>query len=119
MLILTISTLGCTEDHEHQLITDIEKNNNPRLVELNPKAWERLPMEVVISDFQQSDGVFSSFICDEIIKRLSSDPLGTLEELNSIDMTSRTYAFKICIQPGEFRRFPECLNIGIENKDPV
>ena len=98
-LFLSIFTQGCTEEHELQPVTNVVKNSNPRLVELNPRAWEKLPMEVVISDFQQSDGIFSSFICDEIIKRLSSDSLSTLKELNTIDVASRTYAFKICMSP--------------------
>jgi hypothetical protein len=77
----------------------IDENKNPRFSELTPKAWEGLSMEVVVSDFQHSDGIFSSFICDEIIRRLSLEPLDTLQALSQIDKDSRTNAFKICFHP--------------------
>ena len=56
-------------------------------------------MEVIISDLQESDGIFSSFICDEINKRLSREPLVSLQALNVIDKKSRLYAFTICLSP--------------------
>ena len=61
-------------------------------------------MELVISDFQQSDGIFSSFICDEINKRIKSEPLKSLQELDAIDKKSRKNAFKNCFssEAGDF-----------------
>lgn len=90
---------GRGEEQKPQPVAKVDENRNPRLADPNSKAWEGLPMEVVISDFQQSDGIFSSFICDEINKRLSTDPIGSLRELNSIDVKPRTRAFKICLSP--------------------
>lgn len=90
---------GCSEEQTPKPTVKVDDNLHPRFSELNPRAWEGLPMKVLISDFQQSDGIFSSFICDEINKRLSTDPSGSLRELHSIDKTSRTNAFKICLSP--------------------
>jgi hypothetical protein len=90
---------GCSEEHKTKPTVKTFENQHPRLSDLNPRAWEDLPMEVVIADFQQSDGIFTSFICDEINKRLSTDPSGSLRELHSIDKTARTSAFKICLSP--------------------
>jgi hypothetical protein len=56
---------------------------------------------VVISDFQDSDGIYSSFICGELIKRLALKPLDTLKALDQIDKDSRTNAFRICFHPEE------------------
>ncbi|MDH3360245.1 MAG: hypothetical protein OEL55_05175, partial [Desulfobulbaceae bacterium] len=72
---------------------------NLRLAELNPRAWDGLPMTVLIDDFQHSDGIFSSFICDEIIKRMTADPQGALRELNLIENEKRSRALGICFSP--------------------
>lgn len=109
---LTIPAMGFTENTQ-----------NPRMLKLDPYAWQGLPMKVIISDFQQSDGVFTSFICGEIINRLSKNTLQTLKELNDIDEPSRTDVFKICMHPesGEGfvvlkpisqykKQFPEVVN---------
>lgn len=82
-----------------QPITKGDENRNPRFAELNPYAWKGLPMEVVIVDFQESDGIFSSFICDEINRRLSGDLSGTLQAMSTIDKKSRINAFNICFHP--------------------
>ena len=88
--------LGFNDENKAQPITKKEEYTNPRLSEPNPSAWNNLSMEIVISDFQESDGIFSSFICDEIKKRLKAEPLKSLQSLNAIDRKSRLYAFKIC-----------------------
>ncbi len=75
------------------------ENKNPRMVELDPYAWRGVPMAMVIADFQQSDGVFSSFICDELTNRLTDEPLVSLQSLNAIDRKSRVYAFGVCLSP--------------------
>ena len=98
-ILLTIFLQGCGEEQQRQPEINLDEKRNPLLVVPNPKAWEGLPMVMVISDFEQSDGIFSSFICDEINKRLSADPLDSLKELNFIDVNSRTYVFKICFSP--------------------
>ena len=90
---------GCGEEQKPQPVAKVDENRNPRLIDLNPNAWNGLSMEVVISDFQESDGIFSSFICDEINKRLSREPLASLQALNVIDKKSRRYAFTICFSP--------------------
>lgn len=90
---------GCDEEKKPQPMAKVDKNRNPRLVDLNPNAWKDLSMKVVISDFQESDGIYSSFICDEIRKRLSIDPLNSLRSLNEIDKKSRVRAFSICLSP--------------------
>ncbi len=90
---------GCSEEQVSSPPQKAEEDRHPRFSKLDPKAWEGLPMKTVVSDFQTSDGIFSSFICDEINKRLSTDPSVSLEELNKIDTKSRTYAFKICFSP--------------------
>ena len=87
---------GEGEDAPGRIVND---KNNPRFAELNPYAWEGLPLEVVISDFQHSDGIYSSFICGEIIKRLASEPEDTLKALEPIDKDARNKAFKICFHP--------------------
>lgn len=94
-------------------------NTNTRLNDPNPEAWSTLPMEIVISDFQKSDGIFSSFICDEINKRIQSEPLKSLHDLDAIDKKSRKYAFKICFSP-EASDSTEVLNVisGYSNKYP-
>ena len=91
--------LGFHDQNNAQPVAEKEENTNPRLSEPNPSAWNNLPMEVVISDFRESDGIFSSFICDEINKRITSEPLKSLQELDAVDKTSRKYAFKNCFSP--------------------
>lgn len=76
-----------------------DEDDNPRFAELDPRAWDGLPMSVLIDDFQHSDGVFSSFICDEIIKRITADPQGALQDLNAIDVLKRGRAFEVCFSP--------------------
>ena len=92
-----IFLLGPNDQNKAQPVTKKEENTNPRLSEPDPSAWNNLPMEIVISDFQESDGIFSSFICDEIKKRLKTEPLESLQSLNVIDRKSRLYAFRICL----------------------
>lgn len=75
------------------------ENRGPRMVKMDPYAWRGLPMETLIADFQLSDGVFSSFICDELTGRLVADPSGSLQALNAIDKPSRIKAFKSCLHP--------------------
>ena len=89
--------LGFNYENKAQPTTEKEENTNPRLSEPNPSVWRDLPMEIVISDFQESDGIFSSFICDEIKKRLQAEPLKSLQALKVIDKKPRLYAFKICL----------------------
>ena len=114
---------GCGEEQIFKPKREVEHKSHPRLSELNPYAWKSLPMKTVIADFQQSDGIFSSFICDEIDKRLSENLLDTLKDLNAIDMKSRRYTFKICFSPESehpslplekirvySREFPELIN---------
>ena len=72
---------------------------NPRMIELNPNAWKTLPMETVIADFQEADGVFSGFICNEIIKRLKANPATALKDLSLVNKVSRKKAFHICMHP--------------------
>ena len=95
------------------------ENTNTRLSDPDPEAWNNLPMALVISDFQESDGIFSSFICDEINKRIKSEPLKSLHDLGAIDKKSRKYAFKICFSP-EGSDSTEVLNVisGYSNKYP-
>jgi hypothetical protein len=95
----TLFLQGCGEEQKPKPVVKVDENIHPRLSDPNPSAWEGLSMELVIADFQQSDGIFSSFICDEINKRLSVEPSGTLKELSTIDKKSRSYAFKICLSP--------------------
>lgn len=111
--------LGFNDENNAQPITEKEENTNPRLSEPNPSAWNNLPMEVVISDFGESDGIFSSFICDEINKRIKSEPLKSLQELDAVDKKSRKYAFKNCFSP-EASDSSGVLNIisGYSNKFP-
>ena len=90
---------GCSEEQKPKPAVKVDENKHPRLSDPNPNAWNGLSMEVVISDVQESDGIFTSFICDEINKRLSVDPLGSLQALNEIDKKPRNYAFKICLSP--------------------
>lgn len=108
-IIIAISFAGCGNEQKTEPVARVDKSQNPRFADLNPRAWEGLPMEVLMSDFQHSDGIFSSFICDEINKRLSSDPSGSLGELKLIDKESRTRAFKLCLSP-EIGAPPEVLN---------
>ena len=98
-ILFSATFYGCSEEQHSEPVIKIDENKHPRLSELNPGAWEGLPMDIVISDFQQSDGIFSSFICDEINKRLSTDPSVSLNELKSVDKQSRIYVFKICFYP--------------------
>lgn len=70
-------------------------------------------MKTVIADFQESDGVFSSFICDEIAKRLTEDLKGSLLELEDIEKKSRMKAFRICLSPEDGG--PPGLMENIEN----
>jgi hypothetical protein len=64
-VILTVCILlafsVCGEENNPQPVTQGDTNRNPRMIDLDPNAWNDLPMEVVISDFQESDGIFSSF----------------------------------------------------------
>ena len=90
---------GCDEEKKAQPVAQINENRNPRLIDLNPNAWKDLPMKVVISDFQKSDGIFSSFICDEIRKRLSTKPLKTLQSMKEIEKKSRIRALNNCLSP--------------------
>jgi hypothetical protein len=102
-VILTVCILlafsVCGEENNPQPVTQGDTNRNPRMIDLDPNAWNDLPMEVVISDFQESDGIFSSFICDELIKRLVTDTSNSLKQLNKIDRNSRINAFKNCFSP--------------------
>jgi hypothetical protein len=108
VFVFTLLLLGCSEEQKMQIVARGDENRNPRLNELNPYAWNGLPMEIVVSDFQESDGIYSSFICDEINKRLSEDPLGSLHAFNAIENESRIYLFKICLSP-EVGAPPEVL----------
>jgi hypothetical protein len=101
VIVLALPVQGVCDEGKGASESRINDKNNPRLADLNPYAWQGLPMEVVISDFQHSDGIYSSFICGEIIKRLALKPLDTLKALDQIDKDSRTYAFKICFHPEE------------------
>ena len=87
------------ENKDTRSVLKSDKNRNPRLIDPDPNAWNDLNMNVVISDFQESDGIFSSFICDEIKKRLTTDPLNSLSSLNEIDKKSRVRAFRNCFSP--------------------
>ena len=69
------------------------------MIAMNPRAWDNVSMAVLIADFQQADGIFSSFICDELMKQLSIKPLTSLDALNLIDIQSRNKAFTICFHP--------------------
>ncbi|MFC2073950.1 hypothetical protein ACFLR3_01730 [Campylobacterota bacterium] len=99
VLLVYLMTQVYSEEQVPNPSQKIEENKHPRLSDLDPKAWKGLPLEVVVSDFQVSDGIFSSFICDEFNKRLSTDPSGSLDKLNKIDKKSRIYLFKICLSP--------------------
>lgn len=99
LMIFAIPVQGVGSEGEGVPERIINDKNNPRFADLNPNAWEGLPMDVVISDFQHSDGVFSSFICGEIIRRLASEPEATLKALEPIDKDARTKAFRICFHP--------------------
>ena len=122
--IIIITILGfalllvCNDENLAQPITKNE-NTNTRLSDPNPGAWNNLPMELVISDFQESDGIFSSFICDEINKRIKSEPSKSLQELDAVDKESRKYAFKNCFS-SEASDSSGVLNIisGYSNKYP-
>ena len=98
-MIFAIPVQGVSSEGEGVSERIINDKNNPRFADLNPYAWEGLPMDVVISDFQHSDGIFSSFICGEIIRRLASKPMDTLKALEAIDIGARTKAFTICFHP--------------------
>ena len=100
IILSSLTLLGCSEQEQaSKPVQEVKQNKHPRLSEPDPRAWEGLPMEVVISDFQKSDGIFSSFICDELNKRLSENPSDSLSELNQIDKKTRMHAFKICLSP--------------------
>lgn len=90
---------GCEDEKKTQPVATTKENSNPRLIDLNPNSWKNLPMKLVISDFQESDGISSSFICDEITKRLSTEPLKSLQSMEEIDKESRVYAFNNCFSP--------------------
>jgi hypothetical protein len=122
--IIIITTLGialllvCNDDNLAQPITKNE-NTSTRLSDPNPNAWSNSPMDLIISDFQESDGIFSSFICDEINKRIKSEPLKSLQELDAVDKKSRKYAFKICFssEAGDFSGVLNSIS-GYSNKYP-
>ncbi len=89
---------ACGEEQKPQPAVEmIDESRNQRLIDLNPNAWKDLPMKVVISDFQESDGIFSSFICDELTSRMIAETSKSLKSLDSIDRNSRVRAFKICL----------------------
>ena len=114
----SILLLGLNGENKAEPVTRSE-NTNPRLNDPNPDAWNNLPMELVISDFQKFDGIFSSFICDEINRRIKSETLKTLQELETIDKRSRVYAFSNCFSP-EANDYSKMLDIirGYSNKFP-
>lgn len=99
VIMFSFTVQGISGEREGASESRINDKNNPRFADLNPYAWEDLPMAVVISDFQQSDGIYSSFICGEIIKRLATEPLLALKALEPIDKAARTRAFSICFHP--------------------
>ena len=110
--------LVCNDDNLAQPFTKNE-NTNTRLSDPNPGAWNNLPMELVISDFQESDGIFSSFICDEINKRIKSEPLKSLQELDAVDKKSRNNVFKNCFssEAGDFSGVLNSIS-GYSNRYP-
>ena len=99
IVLLSLLVAAYSKANEHQPVSNLDANRNPRLIDPDPKAWKELNMDIVISDFQESDGIFSSFICDEITIRLITDPLNSLNSLNEIDKKSRVNAFKNCFSP--------------------
>jgi len=100
-ILFSLFLQGCDEERKPQpaAVAKVDENKNPRLSDPNPSAWKGLSMKVVISDFQESDGIFSSLICDEVRKRLSTEPLKSLQSLKEIDKNSRMRVFNNCLSP--------------------
>ncbi len=101
IFLLSLSALCFAE--ELNSTTKTIDDVNPRLTDLNPNAWKELSMKEIFSDLQKADGIFSSFICDEIATRLTEKSLNTLKEIEdqNIERESRINAFNVCLSPEE------------------
>lgn len=80
-------------------VSSEEEDSTPRFTTLNPYAWRGLPMQTVMADFQMSDGIFSSFICDEVSRRFVADTEATLQSLSEIEGGSHIEMFTLCYSP--------------------